>query len=167
MSELLEEVRLWNTPVVGAYLLYRFTQGYVSRHDIGAAPVAVHHFIAIAILTSDRLKAPISNKRENLQSYVRSFEDSHSSDILLGIQERVKEKLSYCWTSIDLAVAKGLLFWDFDGAKLYVKPEESVPAYGHGPKQQLKKDGEKAEILGQWFAEHDITTISSYLKIIL
>jgi hypothetical protein len=167
MSELVEEVRLWNTPAVGAYLLYRFTQGYVSAHHEGDAPVALHHFIAIAILTNDQLKAPISNLRDNLQSYVRSFEDSKNSDLLLSIQERIKEKLGYTWSSIDLAVANGLLFWDFDEAKLYVRPLEKSPGYGHSPKAQLRKDGDKAEILGQWFAEHDVNTISSYLKILL
>ncbi|SFE47816.1 hypothetical protein SAMN03003324_00615 [Pedobacter antarcticus] len=167
MSELLEEVRLWNTPAIGGYLLYRFTQGYVAGDSNGEAPIAIHHFIAIAILTSDKLKAPISNMRENLQSYVRSFEENRNSDILLGLQERIKEKFLYSWSSIDMAVANGLLFWDFDEARLYANPIEKKPSYGHAPKGQLKKDGEKAEILGKWFSQHDITSISSYLKILL
>lgn len=167
MSELLEEVRLWNTPAIGAYLLFRFTQGYVIAHENGDGPIALNHFIAIAILTSDRLKQPISNLRNNLQSYVRSFEDNKSTDILLGIQERVKEKRLYTWSSIDLAVANGLLFWDFEDGKLFVKPNDKTPGYGHSPKGPIKKDGDKAEILGKWFSEHKLSTISSYLKILL
>ena len=167
MSELLDEVRLWNTPAIGAYLLYRFTKGYVAGHPTGEAPIAIEHFIAVAILTSDKLKAPVSNMRDNLQSYVRSFEENRNSDILLGLQERVRNKLSYSWSSIDMAVANGLLFWDFDEARLYAKPLEKSPGYGHAPKGQLKRDGEKAEILGRWFSQHDITSIASYLKILL
>lgn len=167
MSELLEEVRLWNTPAVGAFLLYRFTHGYSAGHVNGEAPTAIQHFIAIAILTSEKLKAPISNMRENLQSYVRSFEESRNSDILLGLQERVKDKLLYSWSSIDMAVANGLLFWDFEEAKLVANPLRKTPSHGRSPKAQLKKDGDKAEILGRWFSQHDLNAITSYLKIIL
>ncbi|QJD96251.1 hypothetical protein HH214_10440 [Mucilaginibacter robiniae] len=167
MSELMEEVRLWNTPIVGAFLLYKFTQGYMSSHPNGEAPMAIQHFIAIAILTNERLKAPISNLRENLQSYVKSFEDNRSSDILLSIQERIKDKLPYTWSSIDIAVANGLLYWDVDEAKLYARLSERSPGYGNAPKAQVKKDGEKAEILGRWFSQHTINAITAYFKIIL
>ena len=167
MNELVEEVRQWNTPVVGAYLLYRFTQGYVFAHNNGDAPVALMHFIAIAILTNFNLKDPISNKRENLQSYVKSFEENNNSDILLGIQERIKDKLAYSWASIDIAVANGLLFWDLEEAKLFVNPVEKIISFGCTPKAQIKKDGDKATILGKWFSHHDLGSITSYLKILL
>lgn len=167
MSELLEEVRLWNTPAIGAFLLFRFTQGYIAEHADGAAPVAINHFIALPILTNERLKSPISNMRADLQSFVRSFEDSKSSDVFLDIQERIKQKKVAIWSAIDFAVANGLLFWDFERAKLYARTEEIVSQKGKGLKESLKKDGEKAEILGRWFAQHDIHTICAYLKIVL
>lgn len=167
MNELLEEVRLWNTPAVGAFLLYRFTQGYIQEHPSGAPPMAMNHFIAIAILTSERLRAPISDMRANLQSFVRSFEDTKSSDVLLDLQERVRNKLHPAWSAIDLAVAKGLLFWDTNQGCLYARTEEIVPSRGNAPKTALKRDGEKAEILGKWFAQHDLHTICAYLKIVL
>lgn len=167
MSELLEEVRLWNTPAVGAFLLYRFTQGYILEQQTGAAPLAINHFIALAILTSERLRAPISDMRANLQSYVRSFEDSKSSDVILDLQERVKNKLQPAWSAIDLAVAQGLLFWDTDLGTLYASRAEIIPSRGNAPKTALKRDGEKAEILGKWFAQHDLHTVCAYLKIVL
>lgn len=105
--------------------------------------------------------------RADLQSFVRSFEDSKSSDVFLDIQERIKQKKVAIWSAIDFAVANGLLFWDFERAKLYARTEEIVPQKGKGLKESLKKDGEKAEILGRWFAQHDIHTICAYLKIVL
>ncbi|RQO77769.1 hypothetical protein DBR40_07275 [Pedobacter sp. KBW01] len=167
MSELIEEVKIWNTPAVGAFLLYWFTKGFVSAHQEGAAPNALNHFIAGAILTNDKLKAPISNMRNDLQSYVRSFEDHKNSDLLLDIQQRVKAKLSYTWAAIDIAVSTGLLFWEPDEASLYVRSGEELLKRGNAPKPDLKRDGEKAEILGRWFAEHDISTVCTYLKIVL
>ncbi|MBG6233788.1 hypothetical protein IWX76_000343 [Pedobacter sp. CAN_A7] len=167
MGEIVEEVKLFNTPALGAYLLWKFTEGYTNGHKSGDAPIALHHFIASAILTSENLKVPISNKRENLQSYIRSFEDNKTSDLLLGIHERIKEKMHYTWSSIDIAVANGLLFWDVNTGKLYYKKQENQPKHGNAPKPSIKRDGEKAEILGKWFSEHDLTTITAYFKILL
>lgn len=167
MGEILEEVKLFNTPALGAFLLWKFTEGYMNAHKHGDAPVAIHHFIASAILTNENLKVPITNKRENLQSYIRSFEDNKNSDLLLGIHERIKEKMSYTWAAIDIAVASGLLFWDLETGKLYNKTLDKTPIRGNAPRPIVKRDGEKAEILGRWFSEHDLSTITAYLKVIL
>lgn len=167
MTEIIEEVRLYNTPAIGAYLLFKFTEGYTKAHKSGDAPNALHHFIASAILSSEGLKSPISNMRENLQSYIRSFEDSKTSDLLIGIHDRIKEKMAYTWSSIDIAVANGLLYWDTESGKLYHKELEKSPSYGTSPKASIKRDGERAETLGRWFSEHDLSTITAYLKILL
>lgn len=166
MGEILEEVKIWNTPIVGAYLLWKFTTGYSSSHKNGDSPVALLHFVATAILTSQKLSEPISNKRADLQSYVRSFEDSKSSDILLTIHERIKDKLAYTMESIDISVANGLLVWDLDTAKLYPKANINKPKRGNSLKSVNEQLGNKAEILGKWFGKHDITTIAKYLSIV-
>jgi len=167
MGQLVEEVKLFNTPALGAFLLWKFTEGYTNGHRVGDAPTAIHHFIASAILTNENLKIAISNNRENLQSYIRSFEDNKTSDLLLSIHERVKAKMTYTWEAIDIAVANGLLFWEAETGKLHYKPQQNSPSYGNAPKPAIKRDGEKAEILGRWFAEHDLNTITAYLKVIL
>jgi hypothetical protein len=166
MGEVLEEVRIWNTPVIGAYLLWRFTKGYTANHPSGDAPVALLHFVAVAILTSQQLSAPVSNKRADLPSYVRSFEDSKSSDLLLNIHERTKEKLNYTLRAIDIAVAEGLLFWDVDTAQLYPKNELKKPRRGNALKSIHEQNGNKAEILGSWFGRQDLAGIANYLKIV-
>ena len=166
MGEVLEEVRIWNTPVIGAFLLWRFTNGYVATHPSGDAPVALLHFVASAILTSQKLSGPISNKRADLASYVRSFEDSKSSDILLSIHERTKEKRSYTLKSIDIAVSQGLLFWDIETAQLYAKSELKKPKRGNSLKSIHEQNGNKAEILGNWFGRQDLASIANYLKIV-
>ena len=44
MGQLVEEVKLWNTPTIGAYLLWRFTKGYTKNHPTEDAPVALFTF---------------------------------------------------------------------------------------------------------------------------
>jgi hypothetical protein len=162
-----EEVRLWNTPTIGAYLLWKFTLGYCDGHPNGDAPIGLLHFLASALLTSDKLLKPISGRRKDLQSYVRSFEDSKDSDILLSIQERAIEKREFTMASIDIAVAEGLLVWDVDSGKLYPCTVTKHPSRGKKLKSVHEKDGKIAAILGNWFAQHELATITNYLKVVL
>ena len=166
MGKLVNEVKLWNTPIIGAFLLWKFTQGYCSGHPHGDAPIGLLHFVAIAILTNKELLKPISNRRDNLQSYARSFENMKDSDILLTIQQRIKEKREYTLASIDIAVAEGLLVWDVESGKLYPCELIKRPGRGKALKRKITSEGKKAEILGEWFSKHDISTIAAYLKVV-
>lgn len=166
MGQLVEEVKLWNTPLIGAYLLWKFTQGYCKGHSNGDAPIGLLHFVASAILTSDVLLKPISNRRKDLQSYARSFEALKNSDILLTIHDRAKEKRKYTLAAIDVAIAKGLLVWDQDSGKLYPCDQKMLSANSKSLKRKIKQDGNKAEILGKWFSQHNISTIAAYLRVV-
>jgi len=166
LGQLVDEVKLWNTPIVGAYLLWKFTQGYCEGHPNGDAPIGLLHFLASAMLTNKKLLEPISNRRADLQSYARSFEKSKDSDILLTIQDRTREKREYTLASIDIAIDKGLLVWDADTGKLYPRDLSKRPSQGKSLNNMFKKDGNKAEILGKWFAKHDLPTIAAYLKVV-
>jgi hypothetical protein len=166
MGQLIEEVKIWNTPIVGTYLLWRFTKGYIKAHPTGDAPIGLLHFLAAAILTSEKLLINISDKRENLQSFVKGFEDKKDADILINIQERVKDRLQYTMQAIDIGIAEGLLAWDVESGKLYSKEITKSPTKGNNLKPVHVKNGHKAEILGKWFSEHDLIAISSYLKVV-
>lgn len=166
MGQLVEEVKLWNTPIIGAYLLWKFTKGYCDGHPNGDAPIGLLHFVAIAMLTDKKLLEPINNRRDDLQSYARSFETFKNSDILLTIQERTREKREYTMASIDIAIAVGLLVWDADSGKLYPCDISKRPSRGRALNNMYKNNGKNAEILGKWFAKHDLPTIAAYLKVV-
>ena len=166
MGQLVEEVKLWNTPTNGAYLLWRFTKGYCDGHPKGDAPIGLLFFLASAIITNKELSKSISNKRSGLQSFARGFEDSKASDLLLSIQGRVYEKKEYTLKAIDIAISKGLLVWDADSGKIYHKEYLGRVKRGSSLKEGIKKEGNKAEILGKWFSEHNISSIASYLKVV-
>ncbi|MHC1762521.1 MAG: three component ABC system middle component [Negativicutes bacterium] len=166
MGKLVDEVKLWNTPIIGAFLLWRFTQGYCNGHPHGDAPIGLLHFLASAILTNKQLAKPISNLRDDLQSYARSFEKTNESDILLSIQQRIKDKREYTLAAIDIAIAEGLIVWDLESGKLYPCDLKKSPSRGNNLKSKVKSEGDKAEILGRWFSKHDLSTIAAYLKVV-
>lgn len=167
MGKLVEEVKLWNTPLAGALLLWSFTKGYSSNHSGGDCPIGLLHFIAFAILTKKELSELISNRRDGLQSYVRGFEANNSVDILLSIQAEVLKKREKALEAIDVAISEGLLVWDFESGKLYPRDLKKKPRRGNGLRDAYQKDRKKAEILGKWFSKHDLPTIAAYLKVIL
>lgn len=166
MGKLVEEVRLWNTPVVGAHLLWRFTSGYSEHQANGDAPSVLLHFLAMAIVTSPQLLETISGRRPNLQSYARSFSENGRIDLLLGIQKRVEKTKEYTLASVDIAVANGLLVWDAQRGILYARSRDMRPGKGCRPRGAMDSTGNKAALLGRWFSEHDIGAISSYLGVV-
>jgi hypothetical protein len=166
-SVLAEEVRVWNTPLYGAYLLWDFTSAYCEAHPSGDAPVGILHFIAAPILANPRLSDTVSDRRANLQSFVQGFEDKKRSDVLLSLQDRIKSRRQNTLLAIDAAIYAGLLSWDATSGKLYPHELSQAPHRGKAIRPSIAKDGKKARILGKWFAEHDIPTIASYLRVVL
>ncbi len=157
MELLIGEVKQWNTPALGACLLWHFSKGYCSNHPHGDAPVALLHFIAVAILTSAKLNKPINNHRENLQSYAQCFEGSKETDLLLHIQDRVKNKRKYTLEAIDIGISKGLLAWDATDGKIYPREVTTEGTPIKSLKFSCAKESKKAEILGKWFAKHELS----------
>ena len=166
MGQLVEEVKIWNTPAVGAFLLWKFTCGYVNNHPAGDSPVGLLHFVASGILSNKELLDAISNRRENLASFVRWFEEQEKVDVLMEIQARIKTKLKYTLESLDVAMMSGLLVWEPQTAKIYPLLNVKTPKRGFGLNALYKSYGTKAEALGKWFAQHDLRTIATYLKIV-
>lgn len=164
-QQLVEEVKQWNTPIVGAFLLWRFTQGYCSKHPNGDAPVMLLHFLATAVLTNKKLLESINNRRKSLQAFIRGFEENNNSDLLVGLNQRVLSKRKYTLDCINIAISSGLLVLDFDSGKLYprdVKKAKRGASLGH----LIRRNGDKAEILGTWFSSHDLSTIAAYMEVV-
>jgi hypothetical protein len=166
-SILAEEVRTWNTPLMSAYLLWRFTLGYCESHPTGDAPVGILHFIASAILVNPQLSESVSNRRKNLQSYALGFEEKKRIDILLVLQDRIQSRKRHTLSAIDTAICAGLLSWDPETGKLYPHQISKKLSQGKSLRPAVTREGNKARILGSWFSEHDIPTIASYLRVVL
>jgi len=167
MSKLIDEIREWNTPIIGAYLLWNFTQGYSTNHPYGDSPIVILHFIANAILSSNVLCEDISGRRTNLESYVRSFTENKKSDLLASIQQRTIEKRSNTMAAIDIAVSSGLLVWDTENATLHAHNITRLKRGGRKLGKTIIDRAKQANVLGGWFSSHDIASITSYLGVVL
>jgi len=166
-SLLAEEVREWNTPLLGAYLLWEFTSGYKEAHSDNASPIGILHFIALALLTNPRLAKYVSNKRSSLQSFALGIEENKLTDQLLSLQERISQRKQHTLESIDAAISAGLLVWDSNTGIIYPVELRKKPSHGKNLKATVKSYGAKSRLLGNWFSAHDIFTIANYLRVTL
>ena len=167
MNNLSDEVSEWNTPIIGAFLLWHFALGYKRKHTTGDAPIVLLFFIASGILTNSNFMKEISRRRKNLESFVRCFTEKHESDLLTCLQSKIIKKRAYTAAAIDIAVSSGLLVWDYDRATLCPKDITITKRGGMKLRKEISKSADKAELLGEWFSEHDIPSLTLYLGVIL
>jgi hypothetical protein len=167
MGKLIEEVKEWNTPLVGAYLLWRFTRGFVQSHPNGDAPIVILHFIASGIMTEPNIYDAINRHRPDLASFIRWFNEEKKSDFLSCFNQKIIQKRKYTMESIDIAVSCGLLAWDTATAKIFPATIGRVKTGTSSKGIAVLKLGKKAEILGEWFSAHDLSTVTAYLGVVL
>jgi hypothetical protein len=83
------------------------------------------------------------------------------------LQQHIALKRSYTLSSIEIAVATGLLTWDTETAKLYYTDVKKIKRGTASMGIAVQQLGDKAEILGKWFSQHDLSSITAYLNIVL
>jgi len=166
MSSLVEEYEEWNTPLIGAFLLWAFNKSYVGNHLTGEAPVVIEDFIAYSLLMSKNYNERITNRTTTVAAYVQSFTDKKQSDILASLVSKINEDKEIALKSVDFAVSFGLLVWDCETAKLYPKSldDNQMSVLKNLPIMKLQK---KAEILGKWFSQVNLNTLLSLFGVVL
>lgn len=166
MSRLVEEYEEWNTPLIGAFLLWGFNKSYVGNHLTGEAPVVIEDFIAYSLLMSKSYNERITNRITTIASYIQSFTIKKQSDILATLVSKINEDKEITLKAIDFAVSYGLLVWDCETAKLYPKSldDNQMSVLKDLPIMKLQK---KAEILGKWFSQVNLNTLLSLFGVVL
>ena len=165
-SLLVEEYRTWHTPVIGAYLLFLFTQSYSAAHPEGRNPIVILHFMAAAILTDDALADKLKRKTSLVQ-YVRHARNGDTSLHFMKLHERIRSRFRYTARAIDIAVAGGYLKWDVDSASLTACKLASRPGSGDFKTGRIKELGERAKLLGRIMARTTLPKTAELLGVSL
>lgn len=165
MNSIEEEIRIWNTPLVNAYFLRRFVVGYVDARPEHDNPSVVLCVIALVIMSDESLYASISNKKKRLSAFVYGFVKDKRTDSLVTLHQLISESKYLCIDAIDAAVAAGVVAWDIDHGALAPGEGEEINPQHVGRKH--KSNGDKAELLGRWFAELELNQITTLLGVSL
>ena len=163
MSSLASEIKEWNTPILGAYLLWKYTKGYETSAD-GRHPEFLLHFVALPILMSPELSRPICRQRKSFASYAASFSNEGQSDVLAKLDQMVFEQRANTMTALEIAIASHLLRWTDDKQRLCALKVNEKEGVNFVSKSNLDL-GKKAFLFGSWSAYVPLSLFATSLGV--
>ena len=167
MGRLETEYEEWNTPIIGAYLIWQFAVAYVENNKTENAPNIIEILYSYVLLTDKNYIKHINGYRKNFASYITAFNQHKETDLLSNFSSKLLSKREYAMRAVDIAVSAGLLGWDTDSASLVpiMKLKENKGSKKMGT--EVQKIAKSAKILGKWLANEDFSTITSALGVVL
>lgn len=165
--------KVWNSPVVGAYLLWKFSVGYCLRYPksenaltkVASAPHMALAFPALAILMQPKFSNRIADKFVTLEEWVRHFVVSCHRNVFASLTKDIIFRKQMILESIDMAYTTRLLDGSSDSGMMSpLLDNESKKMLQHASK--FRNDlGKKAELLGMWFSFEEPSKISRLLEV--
>lgn len=117
---LVEEYNRWNTPVIGAYVLYIFAKEYAAQykkiHGEKKNPDFILMSITATILMNPDLCAEIKG-RKSIVTIKNNFKRENKHTLINGIHDSVKETLPYTLAALDIALHCGILIFHPDNTE--------------------------------------------------
>lgn len=163
MSSFSTEIREWNTPLLGAYLLWRFTQGFEASGD-GESPELLFHFVALPILESPELSRPIYGRRNSFASYIKSFAYDGKLDVLAKLNEKVNRSRENTMRALEIGFAVNLFEWKDGMARIHaLESNDSVALLFLA--DQVVKLGNKAFRFGTWTSSIPLPVFSEFIGV--
>ena len=159
MAILLDEYREWNTPVVGAYLLWRFSAGYVNANPRHTPPPFLLHCVVTALLRGRAYSNAIDHSLSLHAFAMRLVKDGYA-DKLETLHDRVKSFLDYTLQAADMAVYRRMLTWDAESASLVPLKIGKVKRATAELSKSVQRLGNRAERLGKWMGPLELSTIA-------
>ena len=150
MRSMSEAAELRATPVIGAYLLWHFVKGY--REEQKAYPNVVILFVAMAILTDEKLSSHVGRHR-NLSCFSRNMITGKESDLFATLTRTIRKKLAYTTAALDIAVGAHLLGWNADEATIKDFPATAAKDEKDVLSGHVLRMATKARQLGKLFAK--------------
>lgn len=150
---------LWNSPLVGAYLLWRFALGY--KGYCGRPPNIALAFPALTILSLPKYSDSIKESFQTLERWVSHFIETDHRNVMSDLGNDIRERREFLLSSLDMAFTSELVDgWRCPGVLDPVSIDEKRTG-AHAIR--FRKDfGVVAGRLGRWFAmvsPRDVTRI--------
>ncbi len=158
----IEEV--WDSPIGGAYLIWRFVRGYAKERSLG--PNTLLLFPAMALVLDGAFSSQISGTG-NLADYSFAFHDSSgkAAKSLAGLQDRIMGLREWTLKSLEFAMVTRLVELSPETGVVFAVLLEEVRSSVKLARKFKDNEGLKAENLGGIFARTKDADISYYLGV--
>lgn len=155
---------MWDSPIGGAYLIWRFVAGYAVVRDSGPNMLLVYPALAIVMDSSFAVEIRRAN---NLADFAFAFHDSSGKKAksLSGLQERIVEQRDWTLKSIEFALATRLVELIPETASLRAILEKEAASSENLARDFKDNEGLNAELLGGVFAHTQDSDIAYYLGV--
>lgn len=156
-SPLVEEFRISNTPVIGAYMFWRFAKKF-AEESRKAGKKRNPHFLLFCFVSAIMADRKILNElrlKRSISSFRRFLTGDHKGVLFDNIHGRVKDMLPYTMAALDIAYACGLLKMHSENGE--VEPFAVTTKRGTLPfvSDEISADAKLAETLAKWFLKYE------------
>ncbi len=158
----LDEV--WDSPIGGAYLIWRFVKGYAKERRLG--PNTLLLFPAMALVLDGAFSSQILGTG-NLADYSFAFHDSSgkAAKSLAGLQDRIMDLREWTLKSLEFAMVTRLVELNPETGLVSAVLLDEVRTSTKLARGFKDNEGLKAENLGGIFARTNDADISYYLGV--
>lgn len=158
------ELTTWDSPIGGAYLIWRFVKGYTAVKSTG--PSAVLVFPALAIVLNQNFASSIDSEG-SLADFSFSFHDSTGKNAksLVGLREQIDVMRGWILDSINFAVVTRLVELDVTSGELKPVLADECEKSAMFARKFKDTEGLQAEFLGAAFARTRDSNIGYYLGV--
>ncbi len=155
---------VWDSPIGGAYLIWRFAKGYAKERSPG--PNALLVFAAMALVLDGSFSSQIV-PGGNLADYSFAFHDSSgkAAKSLAGLQDRIMDLREWTLKSLEFAMVTRLVELIPETGVVVPVLQEEVRTSAKLARGFKDNEGLKAENLGGIFARTKDADISYYLGV--
>lgn len=155
---------MWDSPIGGAYLIWRFVRGYQQINEAG--PNVLLLYPAIAIVLNRRLAKEISHSW-SLVDFAYAFQDSSGKNTktLTGLHEQICNQKGWVLKSIEFALVTRLVELNPSTGLVSAVLQSENPTSRTTARKFKDSDGLKAELLGKMFANTKEGSIAYYLGV--
>ncbi len=153
---------IWNSPVVGAYLLWRFVTGY--REECGANPNIALAFPALDMLMQPQFTDDLTPGVRSLAGFVRRLAENNKRGYLDDLTNDIRAHKDRILAIIETAVVIELVGVDHAEGTLAGAPAENARTarIATAFRDNL---GAKAATLGRRFAKEPLSNICNLLGV--
>lgn len=157
-------VGVWDSPLGGAYLIWRFVRGFAETSK--SPPNLLLVYPALAIVMDSAFAAEIRSAR-NLAEFAFAFQDSSgkSAKSLAGLQNRIMDMRPWVLRSLEFAIVCRLVELDPNEGTLSLVLRSEASASTRLARTFKDIEGLNAEQVGMLFARTKESDIPYYLGV--
>lgn len=154
----------WDSPLGGAYLIWRFVRGFVGIKEKG--PNMLLLFPALAILMTPEFSSGVS-KGGSLADFAYAFLDSSGKKAksLAGLQRTTLAMREWTLRSLEFAMVTRLVEMCPDDLSVTPLLKDELPVTARFARAFKREEGERAGALGSAFARTPEGDIPYYLGV--